>query len=578
YDGHALFDMPVNLIEQVEIIRGPGSALYGTNAVAGVINILTRRDSREIRLNFENHTGKGLHGGWHIADKDYQLNLLAGIEEQDSEASREYYPLKPTAELTSDLTNRYFEQTYLYATLEADQLRLNSFYFRRENGPWIGPLFDFGSGSEFKQSQWLISADYSFQIENNLAITPRLYFEEQESDNLNEDIVAGTTLLNNFFSESGLTKEKYKLQTQGLDLDIEYNPTESTRIYSGFSYQKQKLEDYDLSRNYQVIGFIPRTFFANHDNLTFDQLNKPRRVSALYSQAEFNFAPWFVTLGVRFDDYSDFGDSLNPRLALVYSASEQWKFKALFGSAFRAPTMRELYDNTRIGANGIIGNESLRPEESNTTEFGITYSSDAMIVQADIFRRHSKNVIEEFDRQGSGARGSMQNLGDIETIGGSIELIYQLKKSLRLIANVSRYRSTFDYLNNPIFDREILHLTTDGQDELFNQPRTRANLRLHWQGDKWKAFVSANYGGRLSHNNTTQLESLRHLQVDDYLQWNMGVSYFISRQLKFELSGFNLGERKFSDPTGGSNSDSLGAEGMVQPHENILFSLYYAFD
>ena len=578
YDGAALFDMPTHIIQQIEILRGPGSALYGTNAVAGVINIITRKDANEINFSVGNYGHVAIQGSLSGQVKQAKWSLMYGLSDQDSEDLVDFYLEKNTNNVISDRTNRHIKQRYLMSSLAYDNLQINAHYLDRERGPWIGPVVDFGRNTQIEQSIWGVDLHYNWSLGEKAMLMPRFYYVNQSLDALNEDIVAGTTVLNNIFDESGFTRENYSISGFGADVELEYRASSSVRSLTGISLQRQKMDDYELLRNYQVIGFIPQSTFDNHDDLTLGQRHQERRITAAYTQAEFDFEAWDLTFGLRYDDYNDFGNSFNPRIAAVYNVSDSLRFKALFGGAFRAPTLRELYDNTRIGADGIIGNEDLAPEESNTLEVGIELVYSDWILRGDIFKRMSENVIDEFDRQGSGARGSIQNLGEIETLGGSFELIYRINDQLKLEINASRFKSEFDYNNDPQFEREILHLQTDGQRELFNQPRTRVNAKLDWQYNQWHAYISANYGGRLSHNNTTQLESLRELLVHEYTQWNLGISYVLSEQLKFNFSGNNLFEKKFSDPTGGSNSDALGPDGMIQPYKDLMLTVNYEFN
>ncbi len=112
YDGHALFDLPASIIEQVEIIRGPGSALYGTNAVAGVINVVTQSDAKRATAHLANYGGYGVSGQYSGQKESTSWSILFGLDTHDSEDLVDYYPEKVTNLIVSDTTNRHFEQQY----------------------------------------------------------------------------------------------------------------------------------------------------------------------------------------------------------------------------------------------------------------------------------------------------------------------------------------------------------------------------------------------------------------------------------------------------------------------------------
>ena len=404
-----------------------------------------------------------------------------------------------------------------------------------------------------------------------------VYFDSTDFDGFYEDIVPGRILLSNEFVDGGFTKEKYKTINVGGDVSLEYRQSDSVFHLAGISHKKLSLDEYNLSRNYEVTGYVPRNDFANHDQLTFQQEGADRTITAIYAQSQIQWEDLFLTLGFRYDDYSDFGDSLNPRLGLIYKLTPKWSTKLLFGSAFRAPTFKELYDNTRIASQGFTGNKELQPEESQTWELALEYQHDDYVIRANVFDINSENVIDLFDPDGSGARGSVENIGNINTTGFEFEAIYQLNNSIQLFANYSHYKAMFEWSNEEQFEESVRYLIDRGNAQLFNQPRTRVNLGLDWSQAQWTVFISANYGGRASHNNTLPLEGLRNLIIKEYLQYNLSVNFDYSKNLGIKFSVNNLGDDKNSDPNGSSESDTLGVDGLLQPTDSFMLNFQYRY-
>jgi len=580
YDGQAQFDFPLASIKKIEIIRGPGSALYGTNAVAGVINVFTHNKESSAAVAVANNNGYQASVNYFDDSDERNLSLGLGILKTDGSNVTEGADFSSNSSVNSNFptnTNRFVKEYYLSAKYSQQNFQLSAFGLDKKRGPWVGPSLVFGADTVVDKKQLFIKGSYRFEINPDLAITPQLFIDQVDLNSFNQDVVMGRIVLNNLFTDGGFTKEKYRAFNSGQEIAVEYNYDKSTRLLMGFEHSKLELTEYDLQRNYRVIGFVPQINFANFDQLLFEQKDQQREIYALYAQSEFMWKKVFLTLGLRYDDYSDFGSTLNPRVALVYNPVDRWTTKFLYGSAFRAPTFKELYDNTRIGVQGVSGNNQLQPEESKTLEFSVEYQNDAYILKSNLFHIDSENIIGTFDPNGGGQRGSIENLGSIRSKGIEIEGVYQANESLRLFVNYSSYRADFKWDDNPIFLPFSAYVSDRGNSQLFNQPRTRANVGITWQAFDWSVFVSANYGGRASHNNTTPLEGLRELLVDEYLQFNFNLNYYLDSGSTITLSASSLGKDKNSDPDGSSDSDTLGINGLLQPKNEFRLSYRYKF-
>jgi len=586
YDGRALFDLPTAFIKRVEVIRGPGSALYGTNAVAGVINVISADDGNDLQMSLESHQGYRMSMNQTKEFEDGgKLVLNIGHNSSDGANKTEDDDFSDPATANTGTTNRHLEESYLSASYTEEDLKLSLMALDRSRGPWVGPAFDFGSDTKIDRRFVSLKGTYNIEKSEDFSYTPMFHVDVTNYDALNEDLTYGRVALNNTFEDGGFTHETYETLTVGGEVQFSYDYSEDVYMLSGVTYDSLKMTDYDMERNYQVIGFVPQNSFANHDNIEFTQADKDRQVWAVYSQAEIDFDPLVMTLGFRYDNYSDFGTSVNPRAGFIYKPLENWSAKLLYGTAFRAPTFKELYDNTRVGPDGVTGNADLEPEETDTLEFGVEYKSDWIIARANVYSNNSDNLIGVFDPSGGGGIASTENLGNIETTGWAAEVIYQVNNNVRLIGNISQLETTFEWSSNEIFDnfREYIQgdgtEPGDGQDELFNFPRTRYNLTVDWSvGDAWNIFASANYGGEASNNNTTAIEGLRSLLVDEYTQYNLSARYQLNSQMSLKFAANNLGDDKNSDPTGSSAAESLGFEGMKQPGTTYQFTVTYTME
>jgi outer membrane receptor protein involved in Fe transport len=163
-----------------------------------------------------------------------------------------------------------------------------------------------------------------------------------------------------------------------------------------------------------------------------------RRVSYAYVQDEWAFArDWALTAGVRYDRYSDFGGTTNPRLALVWDASLDLTGKLMFGRAFRAPAFADLYSFNPV----TRGNPSLKPETINTLEAAVAWQirPDAQI-NLSVFRYTMKDIIRT-TADAAGGPSSFNNTGSRRGRGAELEGVWDASRSLRLAAHYAYQRS-----------------------------------------------------------------------------------------------------------------------------------------
>jgi iron complex outermembrane receptor protein len=160
-----------------------------------------------------------------------------------------------------------------------------------------------------------------------------------------------------------------KTRTIGYEQQFDWDISKANHLIAGVSFEF--LDQYDVK---QRANFDPNTFAYTYDPIhTVANWNKnvTRRIWAAYLQDEWHVMERVnLTTGVRYDNYSDFGNTVNPRVGLVWNFLDNADFKLLYGQAFRAPTFVELYDaNNPV----VVGNDKLKPEKIKTYEAGISY-------------------------------------------------------------------------------------------------------------------------------------------------------------------------------------------------------------
>lgn len=346
----------VDIIDRVEIIRGPGSSLYGSNAFFGVINVITRRGRNlkgaEISAaagSFDAYSGRVSYGNRYIGGAE----LIASATAYDSKGDRLYFPqfdpampgADPRAVNGGNSNNSDYDRAQnIFSTVAFGDITFQGAYSSRTKGI---PTGAFGTDFNDPQSRTIDTRSYiDLKYEHGLGarndLTVRLYYDYYQYTGDYAYFSGGGTLNKDVTYGSWMGGE-VKLVSRIGDLQ---------RLITGAEYQGGLHED---QQNYDT-GVFP--YYLDD--------KRRSRVEALYLQDEITFSPSLIlNAGVRHDHYSTFGSTTNPRLALIALPAEKSTIKLLYGSAFRAPNDFELYYQS---PGFSASNPYLKPEKIKTYE------------------------------------------------------------------------------------------------------------------------------------------------------------------------------------------------------------------
>jgi len=586
YSGKALYDLPIEFIEKIEVIRGPGSALFGTNAMAGVINIFTIKEN-VFTLSGGNFTTSKANINFATEREKTQFNISVGgctsdganaLIDSDKVGGQSW-------SLThGDLkykTNRWNKDAYLTTNLAIGDFHYQLFNITRQQGAWVGPVFIAAPGSKLLTNQLATSLHYDFKISDNIVITPKAYANINYHDFLNQETPNGylSTVSGDLFTNGKYSKEKYIGKTYGGEMDIYIKANEHFDLLTGSVFEDHSIVNYDLTRNYKIVGDEYKGSFANYDAIIFNQADKRRYVFAYFLQGNYKIKKFNITAGLRYDDYNDFGSSFNPRLGVTYKINSKIILKGLYGKAFRAPTFQELYDNTTLGNEyGVKGNTSLTPERINTLELGTEINYKKMLFKYNVFYVKNENLIRVYDPHGGGSIGMYENIGNLNTFGNEAELTVTLNQKLLFFANYSQYISTFTWNKEKVRKADLVFYDKQPSynKAITNSPTLRLNAGFNVVLKKVSFFVGANYGNECYNNNRFYLEQDHFAHIPYYIQGNFNVAYRVTEKIKLELTANNIG-KKFSDPDESTNINSFGTSGMIQPAGTLMLQLKYKY-
>ncbi len=469
-------DYPLDRVKQIEIIRGPGSALYGANAFAALINIITddvahKSGLADLRAGAEGSMASLYYGGELGPETHFSLGLDyrgRDLEDIPVQAFTQYesenpppFPIGiPFNTVFSDLvTVDKSEAWNLAATFRVRDLELSLDYEREDaennwgSGVPTEPVIDAYGTYDLRDAVYRntvetdvirLGAFHSHAINDRLSIKESLTYADFEMEQIyGLANIAHTT--SNTAGEGRLSSllSPRAASTLNAELSLEWRPRDGQVLVAGYSFQRDEVEETfgGINRGEMVngitIGVGP--FQPNGDVLSEGE----RTVNALYAQYNWQISQRFgVTGGVRGDHYSDFGTTVNPRLAMVFSPTDKVNIKALYGQAFRAPTFLET--NNLING-GIIPNPDLDPEEIQTVELQLNYRPVRTLRTAiSLYRYNIDNVIRQVSTFNPDAIFETQarNQGERNGEGLDLELRYQPDVRKMFFLNYARVEST----------------------------------------------------------------------------------------------------------------------------------------
>lgn len=508
----ALLKLPVTSISQVEIIRGPGSAIYGADAYSGVINIITRDASEstgsELGGSFGSFDYRELWmknsatwNGWSVMfDLTYQHSNGDEDRVVDSDLQTTFDGFFGTsASLAPNYLSTRYEVMDTHLAINNEKWKINLWYWRSEDagiGAGAAQAIDLKGYDDSK----LVLTDITFQanewIENweqNFRLS-YLYYDLQAHFNL---LPAGTVIpIGNdgnvgpppmfvAFPDGLIGNPGAKTNDVQFDLVSIYQGWDRHRLRIAFGAKHQAL-DTNETKNFGP-GVIDGTQAVVDGSLTdvsdssfVFARDASRTVRYLSLQEEWRFASdWELTAGFRFDDYSDFGTTRNPRVAVVWSTNERLTTKFLYGSAFRAPSFSEQFnDNNPVS----IGRSDLDPEIIDTWEISFNFGA-AQNLQANInlFYYQAKGMIE-FVPDEDAITNTAQNARDQDGLGFEWEVNWNVIDGLRVNSNYSWNRAKDRATNSNIIDAPKQQFTLMVNWEVTNDLFFHG--RLNWVGGR----------------------------------------------------------------------------------------------
>lgn len=390
------FPLDMDLIDHVEIVRGPGASLYGTNAELAVVNVFTRRPEQQVTLEAASEVESFLGRKGEVT-ASFRANRFNGIVSgslfRSNGESRLFFPEFNAPDTNNGVAENLDGDRYdhLFAAFRSGQLRIEGLYSSRLK---IVPNASYQT---------------TFNDPNNRSTDTRGYVDLSYSKSFSP----GTDLDLRAYYDGYRFRASYPYGEIG-DSDRSVQINDAVADWIGF----ESVLGHKLGRHRMVVGATGEyNLRINQRNYNVGEtafLNDHRTpgLAAVFGEVELNLHPKLsFNLGGRVDWYSSFGTAISPRIALMYLPTSRTSLKYIFGHAFRAPDPYDEYytDGTDITAQS----KGLVPEdiESHTVLLEHTFAP-WLHMTADIFENDIDNVFREQQDPVTGLTSFVNGNGD----------------------------------------------------------------------------------------------------------------------------------------------------------------------
>ena len=440
--------LPTSMIERIEIIRGPGSALFGSDASAGVVNVITKtaggigQSEAGMRAgSFNTQEGWVQHGeNWNGFDLGFTAELMhtdgynpfIAVDGQ-TKNDKTY---KTSASYAPGYAQYGYDNADLRFSMSKGNWRTLADYMHNSNvktglsgGGVLDPLTS-GEDSRFNLQQ--LYSNENFAKDWGLNAELHYFHLDYSSGDGFQNEPPGYTDATGTYPNGMIDQYRSAERGYGYEVSGLYTGYKEHSIRLGGGYNSENLYFVQEFTNFGAgpvntpgplvdISSSPYVFAPE----------KSRNISYLFLQDEWTLAhDWELTAGARYDHYSDFGRTVNPRLALVWQSTDRLTAKLMYGQAFRAPSFLQLYALTAANT----PNPNLAPERSNTTDLSFAYlASKDLKFNLDIYQFDESDLIAA----DSTPKAQFQNLGSNTSRGVELEAMWQATNTLRFSGNVS---------------------------------------------------------------------------------------------------------------------------------------------
>lgn len=504
------FLVDVDMIERVEIVCGAGSSLYGANAFFAVINVITRtsKEVKDWELSFQAGSFGTYEGRATYGHQFHGLGVLLSGTFYNSAGQTLFFPVFDNPANNNGITSNtdYESYKHILATLTFHGFTFQGLFSTRDKGvptAYFGAAFNdpadfnidshqyFNLGYQHSLGKWLIDTHTSYdqaRLQGPVPLAPAM--------------AGGPVVLDSYSFRGNWWTGEVKVSR---DLFERNHITLGTEIRDNLRQDQGSLVN------------PPNTFTPDPNSSV---------IAAFYAQDEFNITSRLtLNLGVRYDHYSTFGGTTNPRGALIYRPARKTSLKLLYGDAFSAP---DVYEITPDFGSFYDDNLKLKPEHIQTLEARADQGLGRYFqVSGGVYRNRISDLIS-LEFRPSDANYQYQNAGSAIATGMDVEFSGHA-------ANGLQGKASFDYVN--AYDDTTGHPPLDNS----AYEAAKLNLSIPLAGPSLTAGLEGQFLGR-------RLTLLQN-SIGSYQVFNFTLlGHTLGKHLDVAASVFNLLNKTYFDP------------------------------
>lgn len=552
--GGAFFhfdDFPVENIKKIEIIRGPGSALYGENAFSAVINIIMKEaheiDGVRVSSGYgsyetydENVVFGDAHGPVAVSGMAHyrQTKGFDGIVKSDSQSiiDKQLASFKiPAASMAPGRVEDWRQEYTLDLKMVYENVYVRGFYLNKDKGPFIGAQYALNDDSSIEDNYVFGEVGYKKTFDDNLTIKPRAYYDQFDS-NMYMEALPENTVLPMDTNKDGKWDTLYRYpdgfvgngkvieKIVGAEIPFDYELFDGNLLTLGFEYRLINQTNVRFLSNFHPATLVPLDGIQDFSD-TYPFLDEAtRRIVSVYLQDTWNLTDDLnFTLGVRHDQYSDFGGTTNPRAGLTWAFIKNASLKLLYGEAFRPPSFADMFSANQPA---IQGNKDLRPETIRSYEAGLSCKFNQYVTSS---VNYFNNSLEDLI-----ALRTVQNTSRFENAGKAYVQGFETETKVNIM------KESYVFMNYTFQNPE-----DDNGDDLpfVAQHKGNFGVNVHY----WK-YINTNVNTFISGPRSREVGDTRD-DMPSYALLNLSVigkEFF--KTMEIQGTVFNLLDKDYSDP------------------------------
>ncbi len=469
---------PVEGIERIEVIRGPGSVLYGSNAYAGIINIITTKAEKETHFQTSIMAGsfgtKNINfGGGVYVNEDLNINLGGRWYDDEGSDFGGVAGLDKTEKKswTKDNKSVFLNLNYKSLTINGGYAEMNPFALvsplKWENEHSLDSnIYKYTAGDEVKLlKHTFVDVGYSHNFNDNYSLSTNL--------TLNRRVWMGDENITDAQHPNGNQLSLTKADSKNILAEVTFHgsPRENLNFVFGGTFDFNLFDGENFGRNPDGSLFVDELMMASSylqiDYTVFDKLK-----FILGSQVN-------VPIG------SD--PNISPRAGIIYNANDHLGFKALYSTAFRSPYPQE----KDVQHFSYFGNEDLKPELIATTEIQAFFQNEKIFTSLTAYKSHLSDLIKIQSvsdtlgfYEGQAVQRTYKNIGIFDFMGIEFEGKYNINSKLTAFANF-----TYQVNEGDLDDDETIK-------DAAIWPNTMAKIGLMYSCETFSAGVYNSYFGK----------------------------------------------------------------------------------